>query len=77
MTNSCTSTRNLLFVKYKKGDEIIFQITLTYNCFHCFKGAVPKFAICAQIHSISMKKIIRLINKKTKAIVVNHYGSWL
>ena len=80
MTNSCTSALEICayLLNIRKGDEIIFSnytYVTTANSF-VSKGAVPKFAdIRSDTLNIDEKKIIRLINKKTKAIVVNHYGS--
>jgi dTDP-4-amino-4,6-dideoxygalactose transaminase len=80
MTNSCTSALEICsyLLNTKKGDEIIFSnytYVTTANSF-VSKGATPVFAdIRSDTLNIDEKKIIRLINKKTKAIVINHYGS--
>ena len=80
MTNSCSSALEICsyLLNVKKGDEIIFSnftYVTTANSF-VSKGAIPIFAdIRPDTLNIDEKKIIRLINKKTKAIVINHYGS--
>ena len=80
MTNSCTSALEICsyLLKIKKNDEIIFPnytYVTTANAF-VSKGAIPIFSdIRPDTLNIDENKISELINKKTKAIVINHYGS--
>jgi dTDP-4-amino-4,6-dideoxygalactose transaminase len=79
LTNSCTDALEMsaLLLQIKPGDEVIlpaYTFVSTANAF-LLRGAELKFADSQPGHpNISTKEIERLINTKTKAIVVVHYG---
>ena len=79
LTTSCTSALEMssLLLNLSKGDEVImpsYTFVSTANAF-LLRGCVPVFVdICSEDLNIDPSKIESAISKKTKAIVVVHYG---
>lgn len=79
LTTSCTDALEMssLLLDIKKGDEVIcpsFTFVSTANSF-VLRGAKIKFADCAPDYpNINVTNIEPLISKKTKAIIIVHYG---
>lgn len=77
-TNSCTGALNLLvYASIKPGDEVItpsFTFVATTNAI-VLAGGVPVFADVDPVHlTLDPDDVARKITKKTKAIMVVHYG---
>jgi dTDP-4-amino-4,6-dideoxygalactose transaminase len=79
LTTSCTDALEMsaILLDIKDGDEVImpsFTFVSTANAF-VLRGAIPIYAeIDSKTLNIDPNKIEKLINKKTKAIVVVHYA---
>ena len=79
LTHSCTDALEMaaLLLDIKKGDEVIipsYTFVSTANAFE-LRGATIKFADSQKENpNIDVESIRRLINRKTKAIVVMHYA---
>lgn len=79
MTTSCTDALEMaaILIDIKPGDEVIipsFTFVSTVNAF-VLRGAKIVFADSGIINpNIDEEKLAGLINKRTKAIVVVHYG---
>ena len=79
LTTSCTHALDMtaLLLDIQPGDEVIipsFTFVSTANAF-ILRGAIPIFAdIRSDTLNIDEQKIESLITKKTKVIVVVHYG---
>jgi len=79
LTNSCTSSLEICaqLLNLNKGDEIImpsYTFVSTANAFVKF-GAIPVFVdININTMNIDENKIEKVINSKTKAIVIVHYA---
>ena len=79
LTQSCTDALEMasLLINVKKGDEIIlpsYTFTSTANAF-ALRGASLKFAdINIDNLSIDYNHVKKLVTKKTKAIIIVHYG---
>tara|TARA_B100000886_G_scaffold303975_1_gene234916 strand:+ start:2611 stop:3723 length:1113 start_codon:yes stop_codon:yes gene_type:complete len=82
LVSSCTAALHLscLALKLKKGDEVIVPAMTHTATSHAveYTGAKPIFAdINFETGNIDISSIKRLINKKTKAIVVVHMAGRL
>ena len=79
LTQSCSDALELscLLIDLKPGDEVImpsYTFTSTANCV-ALRGAKPVFVdIKANDMCIDSDQIEKMITKKTKAIIVVHYG---
>jgi len=79
LTQSCSDALELacLLIDLKPGDEVImpsYTFTSTANCV-ALRGAKPVFIdINADDMCIDTSQIEKMITKKTKAIIVVHYG---
>ena len=79
LTQSCSDALELscLLIDLKPGDEVImpsYTFTSTANCV-ALRGAKPVFVdIKASDMCIDVDQIEKMITKKTKAIIVVHYG---
>ncbi len=79
LTQNCTSALEvaMILININKGDEVIlpsYTFTSTANCI-LLRGAKPVFAdINKHDLNISAESVEKKINKKTKAIIVVHYG---
>lgn len=79
VTQSCTDALELsaLLINIKIGDEVIlpsYTFTSTANAF-ALRGAKLKFCDISEKNlSIDLKKLEKMISKKTKAVVIVHYG---
>ena len=79
LVHSCTAALEMcaILLNVKPKDEIImpsFTFVSTANAF-VLRGAIPVYAeIDSKTLNIDSNKIEKLINKKTKAIVVVHYA---
>jgi dTDP-4-amino-4,6-dideoxygalactose transaminase len=79
LTTSCTDALEMsaILLDIKPGDEVImpsFTFVSTANAF-ALRGAKIVFADCkSDIPNIDPKEINKLINKKTKAVVIIHYA---
>jgi len=79
LTHSCTAALEMtaFLSNIKEGDEIImpsYTFVSTANAF-VLRGATPVFVdIDPKTQNINPEEIKRVINKKTKAIVVVHYA---
>lgn len=79
LTTSCTHALEMsaILLNIQAGDEVIvpsFTFVSTINSF-VLRGAVPKFAdIEPDTLTIDIRSLRRLITKKTKAILLVHYG---
>jgi perosamine synthetase len=80
-TNSCTSALHLAVIAsgIKEGDEVI-TTPLTFistNNAILYERAIPVFAdVNPATYNISPESIEKLITKKTKAIMLIHYGGY-
>ena len=80
LTHSGTSALEIAMVllNIKKGDEVIipsFTFTSTANCV-VMRGAKPVFVDIDCNLNIDAEKIEKKITKKTKAIIIVHYGGF-
>ncbi len=80
LTHSGTSALEIAMVllNIKKGDEVIipsFTFTSTANCV-VMSGAKPVFVDIDRNLNIDAEKIEKKITKKTKAIIIVHYGGF-
>ena len=80
LTHSGTSALEIAMVllNIKKGDEVIipsFTFTSTANCV-VMSGAKPVFVDIDSNLNIDAEKIEKKITKKTKAIIIVHYGGF-
>jgi dTDP-4-amino-4,6-dideoxygalactose transaminase len=81
LTQNCTSALEIsaILINIKEGDEVIlpsFTFTSTANAF-VLRGAKILFAdIDLKNLCIDIKHVKKLISKKTKAVVVVHYGPY-
>ena len=80
LTHSGTSALDIAMVllNIKKGDEVIipsFTFTSTANCV-VMSGAKPVFVDIDCNLNIDAEKIEKKITKKTKAIIIVHYGGF-
>ena len=79
LTHSCSSALEVaaILIDLKKDDEVImpsYTFTSTANCI-IMRGAKPVFVdIKLNDLNIDPKEIEKKINKKTKAIIIVHYG---
>ena len=79
LTQSCSDALELscLLIDLKPGDEVImpsYTFTSTANCV-ALRGAKPVFVdIKANDMCIDIDQIEKMITKKTRAIIVVHYG---
>ena len=79
LTQSCSDALELscLLIDLKPGDEVImpsYTFTSTANCV-ALRGAKPVFVdIKANDMCIDINQIEKMITKKTRAIIVVHYG---
>ena len=80
LTHSGTSALEIamFLLNIKKGDEVIipsFTFTSTANCV-VMSGAKPVFVDIDSNLNIDAEKIEKKITKKTKAIIIVHYGGF-
>lgn len=81
LTPSCTAALEIiaLTLDLKPGDEVIlpsYTFVSTANAF-ALRGVTLVFADCLSYHpTVNISEMERLINSKTKAIVVVHYGGF-
>ncbi len=79
LTQSCTSALEIamILINLKKDDEVImpsYTFTSTANAV-LLRGAKPVFAdVNLEDANLDFKSVKKKINKKTKAIIVVHYG---
>ena len=79
LTQSCSDALELscLLIDLKPGDEVImpsYTFTSTANCV-ALRGAKPVYVdIKANDMCIDIDQIEKMITKKTRAIIVVHYG---
>ena len=79
LTQSCTSALEIamILINLKKDDEVImpsYTFTSTANAV-LLRGAKPVFAdVNLDDANLDFKSVKKKINKKTKAIIVVHYG---
>lgn len=77
--NSCTAALHLAVIisEIKEGDEVITTPLTFVSTNHCilYQRAIPVFAdIDPKTYCISPPAIEKMLTKKTKAIMVMHYG---
>lgn len=80
LTHSGTSALEIamILLNIKKDDEVLipsYTFTSTANCV-VMRGAKPVFIDLDKNLNIDAKKIEEKINKKTKAIIIVHYGGF-
>ncbi len=80
LTHSGTSALEIamILLNIKKGDEVImpsYTFTSTANCV-VMRDAKPVFVDLDKNLNIDSKKIEKAITKKTKAIIIVHYGGF-
>ena len=79
LTQNCTSALEIamILINLKKDDEVImpsYTFTSTANAV-LLRGAKPVFAdVNLEDANLDFKSVKKKINKKTKAIIVVHYG---